>query len=67
MRPSIELTREEWQKIRNGHTVNVKQEYRRFEEGVTFVLLPYHHNNQFIGGILLVSPIKGSREVIHQN
>ena len=46
--------------------VTVKQDFKRFDEGVTFVLLPYVHNNQFIGGILLTSPIKGSRKVISQ-
>ena len=44
----------------------MKQDFKRFDEAVTFVLLPYFHNNQFVGGILLTSPIKGSREVISQ-
>ena len=64
--PLIELQDEEWQDIKNGNIVTVKQDFKRFDEGVTFVLLPYFHNNQFIGGILLTSPIKGSRQVISQ-
>ena len=64
--PFTGLQDKEWQDIRNGHTVRVKQDFKRFEEDVTFVILPYVHNNQFIGGILLTSPIKGSREVVTQ-
>lgn len=64
--PLIELQDEEWQSIQNGHVITVKQEYKRFEEDVTFVLLPFMHHNQFGGGILLTSPIKGSRQIISQ-
>lgn len=64
--PLVELNEKEWNLITNGHSVIVKQDYKRFDVGVTFVLLPYIHNNQFIGGILLTSPIKGSREIISQ-
>ncbi|MCJ7842592.1 HAMP domain-containing histidine kinase [Lederbergia sp. NSJ-179] len=62
----IKLEEEEWQKIQNGYTVVVKQDYKRFNEAMTFVLLPYFHQGQFVGGILLASPIKGSREIISQ-
>ncbi|MCR2821545.1 sensor histidine kinase [Lederbergia panacisoli] len=62
--PIVELKDEEWNQIKQGYTVVVKQDFKRLEEGVTFVLLPYIHNNQFVGGILLASPIKGSRQVI---
>ncbi|CAM4100980.1 sensor histidine kinase [Lederbergia lenta] len=66
LHPEVELTNNEWRDIKNGKTVIIKKEFRRFEQGVTFVLLPYVHNDQFMGGILLVSPIKGSRDVIDQ-
>lgn len=62
--PLIELNQDEWQDLKNGNSVTVKQDFKRFNEGVTFVLLPYHHGNQFLGGVLLTSPIKGSREII---
>src|SRR5690606_23053071 len=62
----IELQEEDWEKIKAGHTMAVKQDSVRFGEGVTFVLMPYHQNNQFVGGILLTSPIKGSRQVISE-
>ena len=64
--PLIELRDEEWQNIKNGNIITVKQDFKRFDEAVSFVLLPYFHNNHFIGGILLTSPIKGSRQVVSQ-
>ncbi len=64
--PLIELRDEEWQNIKSGNIITVKQEFNRFDEAVTFVLLPYFQNNRFIGGILLTSPIKGSRQVVSQ-
>ena len=64
--PFIGLQDEEWQSIKEGNIVTVKQDFKRFDQGVTFVILPYVHNNQFIGGILLTSPIKGSRQVVSQ-
>ena len=64
--PLIELNEEEWRALQSGKAITVKQEYRRFEQAVTFVLLPHFHRNQFVGGVLLTSPIKGSREVISQ-
>ena len=64
--PLIELRDEEWQDIKSGNIITVKKDFKRFDEAVTFVLLPYFHNNRFIGGILLTSPIKGSRQVVSQ-
>ena len=62
----IILKDEEWNKIKEGHTVIVKQDRNRFDQAVTFVLLPYIRNGTFLGGILLASPISGSREMISQ-
>lgn len=64
--PPIELTDEEWRHIQNGNIVSVKRSHGRFEEDVTFVLLPHFQHEQFVGGILLASPIKGTRAVITQ-
>ncbi|WP_339253015.1 HAMP domain-containing sensor histidine kinase [Sporosarcina sp. FSL W8-0480] len=64
--PLIELNVEEWRELQNGKAITVKQEYKRFEQDVTYVLLPYFHRDHFVGGILLTSPIKGSREIISQ-
>ena len=62
----IILKDEEWNKIKEGQTVIVKQDRNRFDQAVTFVLLPYIRNGTFLGGILLASPISGSREMISQ-
>jgi signal transduction histidine kinase len=62
----IILKDEEWNKIKEGHTVIVNQDRNRFDQAVTFVLLPYIRNGTFLGGILLASPISGSREMISQ-
>ncbi|MCQ6273964.1 HAMP domain-containing histidine kinase [Bacillus sp. V3B] len=62
----IFLKDEEWNKIKAGQTVTVKQDLNRFDQAVTFVLLPYIRNGLFIGGILLASPISGSREMVSQ-
>lgn len=62
----IELNQEEWNALQNGQSVTVRQELKRFDEAVTFVLLPYFERQQFIGGILLTSPITGSRAIISQ-
>lgn len=62
----IFLKNEEWEKIQSGKTVIVKQDVKRFDQAVTFVLLPYMQNGEFIGGLLLTSPIQGSREMISQ-
>ncbi|WP_153732561.1 sensor histidine kinase [Sporosarcina obsidiansis] len=64
--PLIELNEDEWQALQNGQSVTVKQEFKRFDEAVTFVLLPYFERQQFIGGVLLTSPITGSRAIISQ-
>ncbi|MCW1928062.1 sensor histidine kinase [Bhargavaea beijingensis] len=62
----IKLRREEWDRIRNGQAIIVNQELERSDVGVTFILLPYVRGGQFIGGVLLTSPISGSREVISE-
>ncbi|KZE37444.1 histidine kinase [Bhargavaea cecembensis] len=62
----IKLRREEWDKIRNGQAIIVNQEFERSDVGVTFTLLPYIQDGQFTGGVLLTSPISGSREIISE-
>lgn len=62
--PLIELQDSEWEELQNGHIITVKQSFDRFNQDVTFVLLPYIYNDQFLGGVLLTSPIKGSRDVV---
>jgi signal transduction histidine kinase len=62
--PRFKITEEEWTKITKGETVVVKQDLKRFEQDVSLVALPYLVEDQLVGGILLTSPISGSREVI---
>ncbi|NRD80346.1 HAMP domain-containing histidine kinase [Bacillus sp. BRMEA1] len=61
------LSESEWKKVENGHTLIVNADFKRFgQEGVTFVVLPYLENGEFIGGIILASSISGSSDMIHQ-
>lgn len=64
--PLIELEQNEWQNLQSGNVITVKQAFDRFDDNVTFVLLPHFQRDQFMGGILLTSPIKGSRQVVSQ-
>ena len=61
------LSDEDWERISKGRTLVVNSDFKRFgQEGVTFVVLPYLENGNFIGGILLTSPISGSSAMIHR-
>ncbi|MEH7385079.1 HAMP domain-containing sensor histidine kinase [Bacillus sp. JJ1521] len=63
--PQVELRKKEWDKVRSGHIVSVKQDYKRFEQEVTFIVMPYMIRQTFVGGVLLASPISGTQEMIH--
>lgn len=61
------LSDEDWEKISKGRTLVVNSDFKRFgQEGVTFVVLPYLENGNFIGGILLTSPISGSSAMVQR-
>jgi signal transduction histidine kinase len=65
--PAIELSADEWEKIIKGKTLIVQSDYKRYDQGVTFVVIPYLDDQErFIGGILLTSPISGSSTMIRQ-
>ncbi|HYK71669.1 MAG TPA: HAMP domain-containing sensor histidine kinase [Pseudoneobacillus sp.] len=64
--PRFKITEAEWEKITKGKTVVVKQDLKRFEQDVSLVALPYLVDDILVGGILLTSPISGSREMISQ-
>ncbi|MBD8067703.1 sensor histidine kinase [Bacillus sp. PS06] len=57
---------EELTKLTQGQTIVVRRDFERFSQAVSFVAVPYIHNDQFLGGVLLTSPIGGSREMISQ-
>ncbi|MGI2327966.1 ATP-binding protein [Planococcus sp. YIM B11945] len=64
--PPVELTREEWNVIERGETLVVNRDVERFENTVTFVALPYVDDEELIGGVLLASPVSGTREMISE-
>ncbi|GKV68484.1 sensor histidine kinase YclK [Sporosarcina sp. NCCP-2716] len=64
--PLIELDDKEWTKLQRGQVIAVRQEQERFSQAVTFVLLPYFQGRQFVGGVLLTSPIEGTQAAISQ-
>ncbi|UAL51961.1 HAMP domain-containing histidine kinase [Bacillus sp. CMF21] len=64
--PRFQPTEEEWQNLKEGERIVVKHEIKRFNQEVSLVALPYLENGNLSGGILLVSPIKGSRETISE-
>lgn len=65
--PAIKLSNSEWKRLSEGQTIVVNADYKRFgQEGVSFVVLPYMDHGNFIGGILLTSPISGTSKMISQ-
>jgi signal transduction histidine kinase len=62
--PAIELTENEWSQLTNGEPIVKNYDLKRFDRAVTLVVLPYLDQGRFIGGILLTSPISGTREMI---
>ncbi|MFE8700157.1 sensor histidine kinase [Cytobacillus sp. FJAT-54145] len=64
--PDIKLADEVLNQISNGEAVVVRNKIKRLNQEVTLVALPYLVNNRLSGGILLTSPISGSREMIGQ-
>lgn len=64
--PKVNLNEQEWNKLQNGERVAVYKDFGRFDEGVTFVALPYIYNGEMKGGVLLISPISGTTKVIEQ-
>ncbi|WP_102265166.1 sensor histidine kinase [Mesobacillus jeotgali] len=62
--PAIELTESEWSQLTNGNPIVKNYDLKRYDRAVTLVVLPYVDRGDFIGGILLTSPISGTREMI---
>jgi signal transduction histidine kinase len=62
--PAIEFTEKEWRKLTNGEPIVMKYDLERYDRAVTLVALPYLDQGRFVGGILLTSPISGTREMI---
>jgi signal transduction histidine kinase len=64
--PRIELSKDEWQKIERGETVPLKKDFGRFDQAVSLVIMPRIINNQLAGGLILISPISGTREMLSE-
>jgi signal transduction histidine kinase len=64
--PRIELSKEEWQKIERGETVPLKKDFGRFDQAVSLVIMPRIVNDQLAGGLILISPISGTREMLSE-
>lgn len=64
--PALELTETEWRKLTNGKPIIEKYVLERYDQDVTLVVLPILDRGSFIGGILLISPISGAREMISE-
>ncbi|REJ25973.1 MAG: sensor histidine kinase [Bacillaceae bacterium] len=62
--PRFTMSEKEWESLEDGKIVVVKQDLKRFDQAVSFVSLPFIVNGELMGGVLLVSPISGSRETI---
>lgn len=64
--PRIELSKDEWQKIEHGETVPLKKDFGRFDQAVSLVIMPRIINDQLAGGLILISPISGTREMLSE-
>jgi signal transduction histidine kinase len=62
--PAIELTENELSQLSKGTPIVKNFDLERYDRAVTLVVLPYVDRGNFIGGILLTSPISGTREMI---
>ncbi len=64
--PRIQLKEEEWNLISEGKSVSIKQDLGRFNQAVSLVIIPRMINEQLTGGLILISPISGTREMLSQ-
>ncbi|WP_273124032.1 sensor histidine kinase [Metabacillus sp. HB246100] len=62
----MKITEEDWDKLSNGQNVVVKQNIQWASQDVSLVAIPSLSNGDINGGILLISPISGSREMISE-
>ncbi|MCU9615076.1 HAMP domain-containing histidine kinase [Caldibacillus lycopersici] len=62
----FQFSDEEWEQITNGKSVVVNVDLKRFDQAVSFVVLPYTNGDYFLGGVLLTAPVSGTNAMIHQ-
>lgn len=63
--PRIELKEDEWEQITKGNKLVVKRD-TRYDQDVSLVAVPYFEGGRFLGGILLISPVSGTRDMISE-
>jgi signal transduction histidine kinase len=64
--PAIEFTESEWTKLTKGEPIVKDFDLKRYDQAVTLVALPFLDRGNFIGGILLTSPVSGTAEMISE-
>lgn len=64
--PTTRITEEDWNKLSNGEKIVTKHNIKWADQEVSLVALPYIGSEGLGGGILLISPISGSREMISE-
>lgn len=62
--PAIEFSESEWTKLTKGEPIVKEFDLKRYDQAVTLVALPFLDRGNFIGGILLTSPVSGTAEMI---
>ncbi|QGQ48853.1 sensor histidine kinase [Metabacillus sediminilitoris] len=60
------LSDEDWNKLSRGEKIITKHNIKWANQEVSLVAIPYIGRGEVIGGILLISPISGSREMISE-
>lgn len=64
--PQFTISQKEWESLQEGNIVVVRQDLKRFDQAVSLVALPFIDNGVLLGGVLLVSPISGTRGMISE-
>ncbi|WAA09320.1 sensor histidine kinase [Fervidibacillus albus] len=62
----IQFSEDEWTQLLNGEKVVAHIDLNRFDQAATIVIIPYHKEGVFLGGIMMASPVSGVREIISQ-
>lgn len=64
--PIASVTEEDWRKLTSGEKVITKHNIKWADQEVSLVAIPYINRGEMAGGILLISPISGTREMISE-
>ncbi|KKI89936.1 histidine kinase [Bacillus sp. SA1-12] len=64
--PRTRITEEDWNKLVSGEKVVTRHNIKWADQQVSLVAIPYIGRGGMIGGILLISPVSGSRQIISE-